>query len=100
MHLVPQDPVVTPEGYLYSREAILANLLEQKKAIKRKLATWEKEQQDEQERVGPLRRRGSRMVPCIFLHGAMQRPHAACSCNACNSGLPWKVATACGMILG
>ena len=35
------DPVVTPAGFLFSREAILKNLLEQKKAGKRALAEWE-----------------------------------------------------------
>jgi nitric oxide synthase-interacting protein len=35
------DPVVTPGGVLYSREAILESLLQQKKAAKRRLAEWE-----------------------------------------------------------
>lgn len=35
------DPVVTPAGFLFSREAILKNLLEQKKAGKRALVEWE-----------------------------------------------------------
>lgn len=35
------DPVVSPAGFLFSREAILKNLLEQKKAGKRALAEWE-----------------------------------------------------------
>jgi hypothetical protein len=47
-----QDPVVTPDGYLFSREAILENLLQQKKAIKRKLDAWERSQQEEEEKVG------------------------------------------------
>jgi nitric oxide synthase-interacting protein len=34
------DPVVTPDGYIFSREAILTNLLAQKKAIRRKTAAW------------------------------------------------------------
>ena len=37
------DPVVTPAGFLFSREAVLKNLLEQKKAGKRALAEWEAE---------------------------------------------------------
>ena len=48
---IMQDPVVTPDGYLFSREAILENLLQQKKAIKRKLDAWEKSQQEEEEKV-------------------------------------------------
>lgn len=43
--------MVTPDGYLYSREAILENLLQQKKAIKRKLAAYEAQQAEEQQKV-------------------------------------------------
>lgn len=45
------DPMVTPDGYLYSREALLENLLQQKKAIKKKLAAYEAQQQDEQQKA-------------------------------------------------
>ena len=37
----------TPSGYLFSREAILENLLDQKKANKRKLAAWEAQQAED-----------------------------------------------------
>lgn len=37
----------TPKGYLFSREAILENLLDQKKANKRKLAAWQAQQADD-----------------------------------------------------
>ena len=40
-----QEPMCTPQGMLFSREAILENLLAQKKANKRKLATWEAQQE-------------------------------------------------------
>jgi len=46
-----QDPVVTPQGVLYSREAILENLLSQKKAIKKKLAAWEAAQAADAKKV-------------------------------------------------
>ena len=49
--LYVQDPVCTPNGYLFSREAILENLLQQKKANRRKFAAWEAQQQDEQRKV-------------------------------------------------
>lgn len=39
----------TPDGYIFSKEAILQNLLDQKKANKRKFSAW-KAQQDEEER--------------------------------------------------
>ncbi|KIY93552.1 Nitric oxide synthase-interacting protein [Monoraphidium neglectum] len=45
------NPVVTPDGYLYSREAILENLLQQKKGIKRKLAEWEAAQKAEDDKA-------------------------------------------------
>ncbi|GAX79246.1 hypothetical protein CEUSTIGMA_g6686.t1 [Chlamydomonas eustigma] len=45
------DPVITPDGYLFSKEAILENLLSQKKAIKRKLAAWEAAQEAENKKV-------------------------------------------------
>lgn len=46
-----QDPVVGPSGHIFSREAILENLLAQKKANKRKLKAWEAQQADEQRKV-------------------------------------------------
>lgn len=45
--------MATPGGILYSREAILENLLAQKKANKRKLAAWESQQAGETRKVGP-----------------------------------------------
>lgn len=39
------DPVCCPDGYIFSREAILENLLAQKKANKKKLAAWERHQE-------------------------------------------------------
>lgn len=46
-----QDPVVTPDGYMYSKEAIYESLLAQKKANKRKLAAWEEQQRGEDRKV-------------------------------------------------
>jgi hypothetical protein len=62
--------VVTPDGYLYSREAILENLLQQKKGIKRKLAEWEAAQKAEDDKVGA--------VPpgCYQLSARRARAHA------------------------
>ncbi len=50
-----QDPVITPHGYIFSREAIVENLLAQKKAIKRKLAVWEAAQAEEAKKVSSQR---------------------------------------------
>ena len=49
-----QDPVCTPDGFLFSKEAIIENLVQQKKAIKRKLAAWEAQQSDDQLKVNCL----------------------------------------------
>jgi nitric oxide synthase-interacting protein len=38
------DPVACPSGFIFSREAIIENLLAQKKENKRKLALWEQSQ--------------------------------------------------------
>lgn len=46
-----QDPVCTPDGIIYSREAILESLLEQKKTNKRKFAAWKAEQDEELQKV-------------------------------------------------
>ena len=40
------DPVCSPYGFVYSREAILENLLSQKKANKKKLAAWTAQQEE------------------------------------------------------
>ena len=61
-----QDPVCTPDGYLYSREAILESLLQQKKANKRKFAAWEQQQQDVLRKV---------QQPLCCLAGAAQPQH-------------------------
>lgn len=42
----------TPQGVLFSRQAILENLLAQKKANKRKLAAWEAQQETLAREVG------------------------------------------------
>ncbi len=43
--------MATPSGYIFSREAILENLLAQKKANKRKLAAWEAQQHNQLRKV-------------------------------------------------
>jgi nitric oxide synthase-interacting protein len=61
------DPVVTPDGYLYSREAILENLLAQKKALKRKLAEWEQHQKDEKRKVSSSAHTADITSVCVIL---------------------------------
>lgn len=39
-----QDPVCTADGIIYQREAILENLVKQKKAIARQMTAWEAQQ--------------------------------------------------------
>ena len=47
--------MITPDGYLFSREAILENLLAQKKIIKRKTAAWEAQQAETQQQARAAR---------------------------------------------
>lgn len=60
-----QDPVAGPSGHIFSREAILENLLAQKKANKRKLKAWEAQQREEARKV----RRRLCVVLCSVLRG-------------------------------
>jgi nitric oxide synthase-interacting protein len=48
------DPVACPSGFLFSREAIVENLLAQKKAVKRKLAAWQAQQAASQGKAAEL----------------------------------------------
>ena len=41
----------TPDGYVFSRDALIENLAAQKKANKRKLAAWEEQQDDSRRKV-------------------------------------------------
>ena len=45
--------MATPHGIIFSREAILENLLAQKKAIRRKLALWEAQLASDTRKVSP-----------------------------------------------
>jgi hypothetical protein len=63
----------TPDGFLYSREAILESLLQQKKANKRKLAAWEAQQQDELRKA----RAALTCFPAVQLHVPADDPCAA-----------------------
>lgn len=60
-----QDPVCTPEGFLFSKEAIIENLIQQKKAIKRKHAAWEAQQVDDQQKVHSPARQLHALPTCI-----------------------------------
>ncbi|XP_006766040.1 PREDICTED: nitric oxide synthase-interacting protein [Myotis davidii] len=50
------DPVVTPDGYLYEREAILEYILHQKKEIARQLKAYEKQRGARREERKELQR--------------------------------------------
>lgn len=63
-----QDPVCTPDGFLFSKEAIIENLVQQKKAIKRKLAAWEAQQSDDQLKVSVLLRVMCEQIMHIWKH--------------------------------
>lgn len=44
------DPVATPSGYLYSREAIVSSLLRQKRSIRKRTEAWERRRADAEAR--------------------------------------------------
>ncbi|XP_062945762.1 nitric oxide synthase-interacting protein isoform X1 [Cynocephalus volans] len=50
------DPVVTPDGYLYEREAILEYILHQKKEIARQMKAYEKQRGAQREEQKELQR--------------------------------------------
>jgi len=51
-----KDPVVTPDGFLYDKEAILKNILHQKKLIARRLKEFEKQQKKDERELAELAR--------------------------------------------
>ena len=51
----------TPDGYVFTRDAIIENLAAQKKANKRKLAAWEEQQDDARRKVRPSAQHQSRL---------------------------------------
>eukprot|EP00074_Homo_sapiens_P110735 XP_024307296.1 nitric oxide synthase-interacting protein isoform X1 [Homo sapiens] len=53
------DPVVTPDGYLYEREAILEYILHQKKEIARQMKAYEKQRGTRREEQKELQRAAS-----------------------------------------
>ncbi|XP_068612788.1 nitric oxide synthase-interacting protein-like [Brachionichthys hirsutus] len=69
-----RDPVVTPDGYLYEKQAILEYILHQKKAIAQKMKAYEKQKQaqksnnrlesksEERERVEKFKKRENSIV--------------------------------------
>mmetsp|Transcript_23780 Transcript_23780/g.28706 ORF Transcript_23780/g.28706 Transcript_23780/m.28706 type:complete len:317 (+) Transcript_23780:84-1034(+) len=67
------DPMVTPQGVLFSKEAILENLLSQKKEISRKLKAWQEQEavRQEQEHTKEEQSRESRVQAFHMMnHGA------------------------------
>lgn len=50
-----QDPMVTSQGYIFSKEAILDYFLTQKELKKKELKEWEQQQQAEVDLVRELR---------------------------------------------
>lgn len=61
-----KNPVATPEGFLFEREAILENLLAQKKAIKRNMAAWEQQQESLQREEEEIRAVGAQAEVAAF----------------------------------
>ncbi|XP_074872949.1 nitric oxide synthase-interacting protein isoform X2 [Carettochelys insculpta] len=51
-----KDPVITPEGYLYEKEAILEYILHQKKEIARQMKAYEKQKKEKRTELEELSR--------------------------------------------
>ena len=66
----------TPDGYIYSREAILESLLQQKKSNKRKYAAWEVQQQDELRKACLSNPTVPAYHPCAAVPSPCKRMHA------------------------
>ncbi|KAL3123313.1 hypothetical protein niasHT_005403 [Heterodera trifolii] len=45
-----REPLISPQGFIFEREAILNYILDQKQAYKRKLKIWEQQQRTEKEK--------------------------------------------------
>ena len=69
-----QDPVTTPEGYIYSKESILECLVSQKKTIARQLAAWEEQEASRAAEVCPSL--ALHPPPMKQLHISVARPTA------------------------
>lgn len=77
----------TPQGVLFSRQAILENLLAQKKANKRKLAAWEAQQETLAREVGWLQLLStSTSDQDVWQHSTgISAAEACCTCPAGSS---------------
>lgn len=81
------DPVVTPSGFLFSREAILRNLLAQRKAGKRALAEWEAARERRAAAREEARRQAAEAEARAFERAVNSGGGAAAAAAAGNSGV-------------
>ncbi|KAL5007289.1 hypothetical protein ScPMuIL_016095 [Solemya velum] len=63
-----RDPVVTPDGYLYDKEALLEYIIHQKKAIARKMKEYEKQRTKSQTEEKELKEAGLESQKTAFIN--------------------------------
>ncbi|ELK28583.1 Nitric oxide synthase-interacting protein [Myotis davidii] len=93
------DPVVTPDGYLYEREAILEYILHQKKEIARQLKAYEKQRGARREERKELQRAAAQDQVRGFLEkeaAIVSRPLNPFTPKAASGTGPGEGGQACG----
>ncbi|KAM5131824.1 nitric oxide synthase-interacting protein isoform 1-T2 [Mantella aurantiaca] len=66
-----KDPVVTPDGYIYEKEAILEYILHQKKEIARQMKLYEKQKNEKKAEVEELSKAAKESKMKVFLEKEM-----------------------------
>uniref|UniRef100_A0A2K6P7V6 Nitric oxide synthase-interacting protein n=1 Tax=Rhinopithecus roxellana TaxID=61622 RepID=A0A2K6P7V6_RHIRO len=97
------DPVVTPDGYLYEREAILEYILHQKKEIARQMKAYEKQRGTRREEQKELQRAASQDHVRGFLEkesAIVSRPLNPFTAKALSGTSPGDSECACGGLGG
>ncbi|XP_066463289.1 nitric oxide synthase-interacting protein isoform X1 [Eleutherodactylus coqui] len=66
-----KDPVVTPDGYIYEKEAILEYILHQKKEIARQMKAYEKQKNEKKTELEELNKAAKESKMKVFLEKEM-----------------------------
>lgn len=66
-----KDPVVTPDGYIYEKEAILEYILHQKKEIARQMKAYEKQKNEKKTEMEELNKAAKESKMKVFLDKEM-----------------------------
>ncbi|KAM3921100.1 nitric oxide synthase-interacting protein [Leptodactylus fuscus] len=66
-----KDPVITPDGYIYEKEAILEYILHQKKEIARQMKAYEKQKNEKKTEMEELNKAAKESKMKVFLEKEM-----------------------------